>query len=138
MNIDSAMCAILRDRGLAEMNKALAPLGMVASFPNSMSFGPGGITAKLHVLPLAIGQKPDEALAEKTKKDYEFGAHFLGLPKGSFGKNIVHGGKIYKIAGLVGGRSRRVLIARQPDGKVFAMKPQSVIIGLDAAKSLTA
>jgi hypothetical protein len=131
------MCSTLRVQGLAAINEALKPLGLVATFPSSMSFGPGGINTKLHVMPFATGEDPSEALAAQAKREYEFNTIFLGLPADSFGKGIVYGGKVYKIAGLVGGRSSKVAIARQPDGKIFHMKVEAVITALASARALS-
>lgn len=132
MNIDASMCRVLRTQGLEAINKALSNLGLAATFTGGMTYSPAGINTKITVIPLDAGKDAAAALAEKAKTEYIFGARFLGLPADSFGRTFVHGGKYYKITGLVGGRSNRVHIARQPDGKVFVMNAAAVLTGLNS------
>lgn len=137
MQIDSVMCRTLREQGLPAINEALKALGMVATMPGSMKYGPDGIKAAMLVVPIANGQSGEVTVAVNAKAIYDSMTHMLGLPADSFGKGVLFSGKVYKITGMAGGRSSRVHVARQPDGKVFVMNVEQIKTGLAAAKSLS-
>jgi hypothetical protein len=126
MEVTAEMARDVRARGLPAMNEALAKLGMVARLESNLGYGPDGVTGKITFFPLAKGQDPSAALLAKAKVEYEHAASYMGLPADSFGKVVMSGGKPYKIVGLVGPRSAKIHVARQPDGKVFVMNATSL------------
>lgn len=124
--LDAEACRAIRGR-LPEINAVLAPLGVAATMGN-MTYTGEKATAAMEFI-LSDGDAV-AAIAAAKEKEFRLAATMFGLQPDDFGKVFTSRGTRYRVAGLVGGRSTKISIARLPDGKMFNADSDSVKAGL--------